>query len=279
MLNYRHAFHAGNFADLVKHALLLAALERLTRSAEPLRVVDTHAGAGMYDLAGEASRRSGEAQAGVARLMAEDDAPEPLRALAAAVTACNPGGELRRYPGSPWLATRALRPGDAYLGCELRADDAAALRARLAPWPHGVGVEVLEGDGYVEAARRLVPGAGRTLLLVDPPYERADDYARVADLVARRPGGPRQPALIWTPLKDLQTLDGFLLALEAGGSTSLVVAQARLRPLGDPLRMNGCVLAMVDMPDLMAEARQTCDWICAHLGEAGAGFRVERLVG
>ena len=122
-LNYRHAFHAGNFADLVKHALLLALLDRLTAFGEPLTVVDTHAGAGLYGLQDAAARRSGEAQAGVARLMADPAVPAVLARLVAAVRASNPAGELQSYPGSPWLAVRALRRGDAYVGCELRPDD------------------------------------------------------------------------------------------------------------------------------------------------------------
>ncbi len=277
-LNYRHAFHAGNFADLVKHALLLGVLDRLTREAEPLTVIDTHAGAGLYALQDAAAQRSGEAQAGVARLMADPDAPAILAPLVAAVRACNPAGELQSYPGSPWLAVRALRRGDTYLGCELRPDDHGRLVANLASSRSGPRVELLQADGYAVASRRLGQVRGRTLLLIDPPFERADDYARIAGLIAGRPDPGRQPALIWTPLKDLETFDVFLDALEHAGPSSLMAAQARLRPLDDPMRMNGCAIVLVDAPDLEADAWGVCTWAATHLGGPGGGARVERLV-
>ncbi len=278
LLNYSHAFHAGNFADLLKHSLLLAVVGRL-KAEGPLTVLETHAGAGCYDLGGDAARRSGEAQAGVARLMSTPVRPPTLEALAGSVRSCNPDGELRWYPGSPWLAAQALGPTDIYVGCELQADAYVALEAVLAPRKNGPCIELVQGDGYALAARRLSSTAGRTLLMIDPPFERADDYARTAELIAARPDPARQPALVWTPLKDLETFDAFLGALEGTGPASLVSAQARLRPLDDPMRMNGCAVVLVDAPDVTAEAQTVCDWLVAHLGAPGASGRVERLGG
>ncbi len=278
-LNYRHAFHAGNFADLVKHALLLAVLGRLTREAEPLTVIDTHAGAGLYALQDEAAQRSGEARAGVARLIADPLAPTILKPLVAAVRDCNPPGPLQVYPGSPWLAVGALRRDDSYVGCELRPDDHGALTVNLAPLRGGPRVELLQADGYDVATQWLAQGRGRTLLLIDPPFERADDYACVAELIAGRPDPVRQPALIWTPLKDLETFDAFLDVLERARPASLVAAQARLRPLDDPMRMNGCAVVLVDAPDVEAEARTVCAWAAAHLGSPGGCALVDRLAG
>ena len=276
-LNYRHAFHAGNFADIVKHSLLLAVLDRLTHAGGPLTVLDTHAGAGVYDLRNEAALRSGEAQDGVAALMAASKAPPALQALATAVNRCNSESEVRLYPGSPWLALQALRPVDRYVGYELRPDDHAALKRRLRPAPGSAKVELIQADGYEGAAHRLRSTTDRTLLLVDPPFERADDYARVAVLVAGRPQPERQPALIWTPLKDLETLDAFKDRLEAASPQSLVVAETRLRPLGDPMRMNGCAVFLVDAPDVTIQAQAVCDWVAERLGEPGGRGRVERL--
>ncbi len=263
----------------MKHALLLAVLDRMIGGAEPLTVIDTHAGAGLYSLQEDAARRSGEAQVGVARLIADPNAPAVLAPLVEAVRACNPAGELQSYPGSPWLAVRALRRGDAYLGCELRPDDHRDLVANLASLAGGPRVELLQADGYAVAARRLAQARGRALLLIDPPFERADDYARVAELIAGRPAPARQPALIWTPLKDLETFDAFLDALERAGPASLVAAQARLRPLDDPMRMNGCAVVLVDAPDVEPDARAVCGWVAARLGGPGGGARVERLAG
>lgn len=235
-------------------------------------MVDTHAGAGVYDLGAEAAQRSGEAAAGVLRLLAEPSPPAVFHPLIEAVRACNGGGDVRLYPGSPWLACRGLGPGDTYVGCELRPDDFDALRRALPAG--GPGLQLMREDGY-RAAAALAGGSGRDILLVDPPYERADDYAQTAELLASRPA--RQPVLIWTPLKDLETFDAFLSRLEATGPGALQVAQVRLRPLDDPMRMNGCAVVLADAPDLGAEAEAAGGWIAGRLGGPGASVRVERL--
>ena len=111
--------------------------------------------------------------------------------------------------------------------------------------------------------------------MIDPPYEQADDYAQVTTLLAARP--PRTPALVWTPLKDLETFDAFLGRLEAAGPATLQVVQVRLRPLQDPMRMNGCAVVLADAPDLSVEGAEAASWIAARLGEAGATSRVERF--
>ena len=252
-------------------------MARLTRQAAPLAVLDTHAGAGLYDLAGPEAQRSGEAQAGIARLMADREAPAPLQALASAVRACREtGGDL--YPGSPWLAAFALRRQDRYTGFELRADDHAAARLRAKVRADGPRIERVQADGYVEAKGRLAAERDRTLMLIDPPFERDDDYARTADLIAARPRPELQPVLVWTPLKDLETFDAFLTMLEAARPGSLVAAQVRLHPLDDPLRLNGCAMVLVDAPELTAEAETVCAWAAARLGGPMASAKVERLI-
>jgi 23S rRNA (adenine2030-N6)-methyltransferase len=267
-LNYRHAFHAGNFADLVKHAGLLALLARLQADAAPLSVIDTHAGRGLYDLAGAEARKSGEADAGIVRLMAADDAPGEFAGLTAAVKALNRGGAVRRYPGSPWLVAEALRRGGAYLGCELRADEHAALAAALKGRP---GVRTALADGYAVAPRE-VPAAGKALVLIDPPFERADDYGRIVEAVADvRARNPRAVVLVWLPIKDLETFDAFLRDLEDAQVGPLLVAEARMRPLSDPMKMNGCALVCVDAPaGLAGELEAICGWTVARPGEGGA---------
>jgi 23S rRNA (adenine2030-N6)-methyltransferase len=266
-LNYRHAFHAGNFADLVKHAALLQWLARLAADSGPLTVIDTHAGRGLYDLAGVEAKKSGEAQAGIVRLMAAADAPGEFAPLTAAVRTLNVGGPPRRYPGSPWLIAQVLRPGDSYLACELRPDEHAALRDLMKARR---GVRTLCADGY-EAAEARAPASGGVLLLIDPPFERADDYARIVQtLAAVRRRNPAAMALVWLPLKDLETFDGFLRDLEDVADASVLVAETRMRPLTDPLKMNGCALVLLGAPADMAPAlRSICRWTAATLGEAG----------
>ena len=271
-MNYRHSFHAGNFADVVKHALLLWLLQA-RRAGGPLTVIDTHAGAGLYDLSGDAAR-SKEAEAGIARLMAAVDLPPLIAALADRVRALNPAGGARFYPGSPRLIADGLRPGDAYVGFEMNPPVLELLRAALGDAPQA---RALGGDGYAQAleAAGAAPGA---LVLIDPPFERPDDYDRAADLAAaltRR--DPAAAVAVWTPLKDLETFDGFLRRLSIAGATGILVCEARLRPLTDPMKMNGCALVLLNPPPgAEAAAREVCGWVAANLGDAGARAEVWR---
>lgn len=269
-MNYRHSFHAGNFADLVKHALVLW-LVKARAAAGPLTVLDTHAGAGLYDLSGDAAR-SKEAEAGVARLMTGPDRPPLMQALADRVAALNPDGGARFYPGSPVLIADALGSGGTYVGYELNPPVRALLDQALAERPNA---EAREGDGYAlataEAARAKAP-----LILIDPPFEKPDDYIRSAETalaVIRR--DPAATIAVWTPLKDLETFDAFLRRLDEVGSKRVLVAEARLRPLTNPMKMNGCAMVVLNAPAGAEEAaRQICDWVADALGDAGARAEV-----
>jgi 23S rRNA (adenine2030-N6)-methyltransferase len=266
-LNYRHAFHAGNFADLVKHAALLQLLGRLQERPEPLAIIDTHAGRGLYDLAGEEARKSGEAEAGVARLLAAEDAPAEFGPLLGAVRALNGAGAARRYPGSPLLIAGTLRPGDSYLACELRPDEHGALKTLF---KDRSGVRTLCADGYA-AAVDATPRTGEVLLVIDPPFELPDDYARVVDtLVQARRRNRAARALVWLPLKDLETFDAFLRNLEDAVAAPLLVAETRMRPLTDPMKMNGCALVLMDPPAGLAPVLEAvCGWTADSLGDRG----------
>ncbi len=266
-LNYRHAFHAGNFADLVKHAALLQALRCLTSQPGPLLVIDTHAGRGLYDLTGAEAKTSGEAQAGIVRLMAASGAPAEFSPLTEAVRRLNGGAAPRRYPGSPWLIAEALRAGDSYLACELRPEEHAALREIL---KGRRGVRTACVDGYAAAVAET-PVRGRVLVLIDPPFEQADDYARIVETVAGvRRRNAQAEILVWLPLKDLETFDSVLRDLEDETEAPALVAETRMRPLTDPLKMNGCALVLIGAPESLADPlRNVCGWTAATLGEGG----------
>jgi 23S rRNA (adenine2030-N6)-methyltransferase len=272
-MNYRHSFHAGNFADLVKHALVLW-LMKARQATGPVMVLDTHAGAGLYDLTGDAAR-SREAEAGVARLMAAEARPPRIEALAAEVAAMNPEGGVRFYPGSPVLIARALRPEDHYVGFELREAVAGLLRDSLTGFAQARG-EI--GDGYdlVRAEARQAKGA---FVLIDPPFERPDDYIRAAETAgAIVKADPQAIVAIWTPLKDLETFDGFLRRLAAATSAATLVAEARLRPLTDPMKMNGCAMVVVNPPaGADVAASEICGWVAAVLGDPGGRGDVWRV--
>jgi 23S rRNA (adenine2030-N6)-methyltransferase len=275
-MNYRHAFHAGNFADLVKHAALLSVLACQKAGGRPVQVLDTHAGAGRYDLDEAMARRSGEGEAARV-LLADADAPAAFDPLKAAIRALNPEGGVRIYPGSPLLAIGALGGGDRWTGCELRPEDHEALEGALRGVRSKASVRALRADGYAEARR--FGGPGRRLLLVDPPFERADEYGQVAEVTAAFwAQAPEGCALIWLPLKDLETFDGFLRRLEALNAPETVVAECRLRPLDNPLMMNGCALVVVRPPEgLETVLAETAAWTAARIGGASGEARVWRL--
>lgn len=264
-MNYRHSFHAGNFADLVKHALVLWLVETL----RPTAVIDTHAGAGLYDLSGDAAR-SKEAEAGVTRLMTAEGRPPLLDALAARVAAFNPRGGVRYYPGSPLLIEEALDPNARYVGFELNPPVRELLSEALAGRDNA---EAREGDGYAAVVGAL--GAGPSLVLIDPPFERPDDYIRAAETaLAIRARDPRAVVAIWTPLKDMETFDGFIRRLEGKAGPTLV-AEARLRPLTNPMKMNGCAMVVFNPPSgTQAAASEICDWVVSTLGEPGGRAEV-----
>lgn len=279
VLNYRHHFHAGNFADLMKHALALQLVAAMQGRGRALSVFDSHAGAGRYDLRGEAASRSGEANQGVARLMADTSAPEPLQRLRAAVRAENRDGPLTSYPGSPVLIARALRPADRYLGCELRPDDQTALAAAMRPFANA---RATQADGYAALDGWLAQPAAQRLVLIDPPFERGDDYARAVAAVERTLSvDAAASVLVWTPLKDLETLDAFVGGVQALGPRDGLVIEARLQPLDNPLRMNGCAMTLVGPPSLVeavaGAAEAIAGWVARVCGGPGAEARIERL--
>ncbi len=257
---------------------MLALLQRLTAESGALDVIDTHAGAGLYDLEDAMARRSKEAEAGVMRLMADAHAPAVFHTLKQAVAAENPAGSVRLYPGSPLLIVNALRAGDRYCGYELRPDDQAALQALLRRRaPPSVQAEAVLEDGYRALAALGLEGR-RTLVLIDPPFERGDEYDQIVTGLER--GLARAPGAafaLWTPLKDLETFDALLRRVEALSPPSLQIAETRLRPLTDPMKMNGCAMVLIGAPDMEAEAAAICGWVAERCGETGAEARVYRL--
>ncbi len=275
-MNYRHAFHAGNFADLVKHGAVTLIIDRLVTLPEPLLVVDTHAGAGLYDLGGEMALKSGEAEAGVLRLMADNAAPDAFRPLKAAVLNANRDGVIRVYPGSPVLIADRLRRDDEYIGAELRPDDFDILgKAMASSRGHARAVN---NDGFSLLTLRA-GDARRLFVLIDPPFEQPDDYGRILEAlvpVLQRP----KPAtvLIWLPLKDLETFDGFLRGLEELEPPTALAVETRLLPLTDPMRLNGCALVILNPPPgLEAPLQAIADWVVKAAGGPGGVAKLWRL--
>jgi 23S rRNA (adenine2030-N6)-methyltransferase len=271
-MNYRHAFHAGNHADCLKHALLLLLLDALRRKATPFAVLDTHAGRGAYDLSAEEALRTGEAAQGALRLADVQEGP-----LLPFVAALRAQGFPARYPGSPALIRAALRQGDRLLCCELHPEDHAALRAHFA---RDGQVAVHRRDAW-EAIRALTPFAEkRGLVLIDPPFEQEEEFTRLVDAVAELHRRFRAGILAaWYPVKHRAPVRDFHDALRASGVRDILAAELWLREPTDPRRLNGSGLLVVNPPfGFEAAAQAVLAALLARLGgEDGAGVAVSRV--
>ncbi|MCW2396779.1 MULTISPECIES: 23S rRNA (adenine(2030)-N(6))-methyltransferase RlmJ [unclassified Sphingobium] len=199
-MNYRHSFHAGNSADVVKHSLLIALVRALQQKPGALTLIDTHAGCGLYDLGSEQAQRTGEAVHGVLRAFAD---PNPLLSdYRAAVQAVNVGAEPRLYPGSPQILAQLLRPQDLLILNEKHPEDAYSLRGVM----RGTSAAVHERDAYELWLAMVPPRTARGVVVVDPPYEQTDERARItATLAAAHRKWAHGVTVIWYPLKDRAT--------------------------------------------------------------------------
>src|SRR5690554_966123 len=206
-MNYRHSFHAGNHADVLKHAVLLRMLTLIQRKESPLCYLDSHAGTALYDLHGEDASRTGEYLDGIGRLWTRDDLPELLVDYRDAVARHNPGGELRLYPGSPQLVADVLREQDRMILSELHPDDALTLKNHFADEPR---IAVHQRDGYQLPKAFLPVAEKRALWLLDPPFEKSDDLQRCVDGVQQAIGRMHQTVIaLWYPIKDERLLRDF----------------------------------------------------------------------
>jgi 23S rRNA (adenine2030-N6)-methyltransferase len=277
-MNYRHAFHAGNFADVMKHALLVRLIAYLKRKETPFRIVDTHAGVGLYDLGADEAARTGEWTGGVGRLE-EPFAPgveailAPYRAVLADVRARHGA---TAYPGSPAIAREMLRPGDQAVAVELHPADHAALAARYA----GAHVmKVLHLDGWTALHSLVPPKERRGLVLVDPPFEEPGELERLpAEILRALRKWPTGIYAGWYPIKDARTVDRALRAFAASPRPALRLELLVDRP-DDPARLNGCGLVVVNPPWTLAdEAALLLPALAERLSRGGYGaFRCDRL--
>lgn len=277
-MNYRHAFHAGNFADVHKHVTLLALIEALRRKDTPFVVLETHAGAGIYDLLGGEARRTGEWSEGIGRLVGETKAPAVVRAYLEQVRTLNPDGKLRLYPGSPALAAATLRPQDRLVLCELEPSTHTALREAL---KGRKGIAIHARDGW-EALKALLPPreAKRGLVLIDPPFEAANELTRLADaLIAAHKRWPQGVLAAWYPLKDRPPLDRFLRKLRAASLPDLWVSEWCIHPPTSGIQLNGSGMVIINMPWKLEDTlREASAWLHDHLAHTSdAPWRVERL--
>jgi 23S rRNA (adenine2030-N6)-methyltransferase len=271
-VNYRHAFHAGNHADVLKHVVLIYCLAHLQRKDTPLAVLDTHAGVGLYDLASEEAARSPEWRDGIGKLWNWGDAPAPVRAYLDAVASFNPDGALRFYPGSPALIAKALRKHDRLAACELHPEDAETLKRRFFRTPN---IQVHMRDGW-EAMSALLPFPERRgLVLIDPAYEASDETERsIAALKTALKRFGHGVYLWWRPLKEMRALDRAEAELDA----------PHLRVdfwIDDPMRntkLVGSSMYVVNPPfGLDAALRDALPALAERLNLGSSGFELTGL--
>jgi 23S rRNA (adenine2030-N6)-methyltransferase len=275
-VNYRHAYHAGNFADVVKHAALALMLEHLAAKDKPFAVLDTHAGIGRYDLAAIEAEKTGEYRDGILKVL--DRPHAALARYLGVVAALNPGLAMPRiYPGSPELIARLTRPQDRVQLVELHPEDAAALAESYA----GDGrIAVYGEDGYAALKALLPPQPRRGLVLIDPPFEVTDEFARLARGLRH---AHRRFAtgiyLLWYPIKARAPVAAFHGEIAQGDMRRVMIAELLLRPDDDPERLNGCGLVIVNPPWRFAETlADLLKWLRGRLAPQGGRMRVEMLV-
>ena len=284
-MNYQHAFHAGNFADVHKHIVLTRVLEYLRQKPAPFRVVDTHAGAGRYDLLGPQAARSGEWRDGIGRLFAAPRsgaaAPDSAQALVAPfrdiVAALNPGGTLRLYPGSPLIVKALLRRQDRLIACELEPSAAASLQAIL----HGdARVKALAIDGWMALFANIPPKERRCLIVIDPPYEEGVEFARLCDTLAQ---AHRKWAsglyLLWYPIKAREAPDALARRLRRLSVPKILRCELSIAPPRAESALAGSGLIIVNPPfPLERELRVILPVLRRLLAPMGA-YRLDWLSG
>lgn len=267
-MNYRHAFHAGNFADVCKHALLAAIVDYLKGKDKAFRVLDTHAGRGRYDLAGEEASRSGEHREGIARLLASPAAASPLLAsYVQAVAAEGPSA----YPGSPAILRRLLRPQDRLSAYELHPVDAEALKALFAG---DAQVKAIELDGWLALGAHLPPKEKRGLVLIDPPFERPDEIDRIlAGVVGAHRRWPSGIYAVWYPIKRRSGRDRLHDGLKRSGIARVIAAEFFREPFTEEATLVGSGLMVINPPFTFASQAGAIMAILEQvLGKAGRGF-------
>ncbi|WP_336057276.1 23S rRNA (adenine(2030)-N(6))-methyltransferase RlmJ [Nitratireductor sp. CH_MIT9313-5] len=278
-MNYRHAFHAGNFADVVKHAILTRIIAYLQRKDKAFRVVDTHAGLGIYDLSSDEAQRTGEWQGGIGRIRNSDIRKKTnlLNPLLEAVEALNQGDEISHYPGSPFVTRHLLRKQDRLTAIELHEADAEVL-AQNFEGDHQV--RVIHLDGWLALGAHLPPKEKRGLVLVDPPFEKEGEFERmVAGLEKAHKRWPGGIYAFWYPIKNREAVAQFHQDLRDSGIGDIIDVQLSVRDESSEPRFDGTGMVVVNPPYLLeSELNELLPLLHDALSEGSkGGYSVTRL--
>jgi 23S rRNA (adenine2030-N6)-methyltransferase len=292
-MNYQHAFHAGNFADVHKHAVLARILVHLRDKPAPFRVIDSHAGAGRYDLFGAQARRGGEWQSGIGAVWqtltvhrgegepSPEESSERIRALLTpyldAVAVCNSGGALRAYPGSPLIAQGLLRPDDRLIACETEPRTAAALKAALG---RDRRAKVLAIDGWTALGAYVPPKERRGVVLVDPPFEDAADFDRLAGAVAAaHRKWPTGIYMLWYPITTRAAPDALARRLSKLAVPRLLRSELLIKPAQPDAGLTGSGLIVINPPFRLDAELRTLLAVLAQMLSPDARHHLDWLAG
>jgi len=282
-MNYQHAFHAGNFADVHKHIVLTLIVEHLRAKPAAFRVIDSHAGAGRYDLGGAEAARSGEWRDGIARLIAakadlgEGRAGALVKIYCDAVAALNKSGTLRLYPGSPLLAAARLRPQDRLIACEVEPRAAAVLAAVLRPFR---GAKVLTIDGWTAIRANVPPKERRGLVLIDPPFEERDDFNKLSGALedAHRKW-PTGIYMLWYPITERAAPDALARRLRRLRVPKILRSEIARAAPGADAGLTGSGLVIVNPPYTLERDLKVLQPVLIRVLAAGGGERLDWLSG
>lgn len=282
-MNYRHAYHAGNFADVLKHAVLALVIEHLKRKDAPFRVIDTHAGAGRYQLGSVEAGKTGEWRHGIGRLLGRQARPLPpdvasqLEPYVEAVRSENANGGLDVYPGSPMLALRLMRATDTLIANELHPEERTLLRIAIGADRRA---KVMALDGWVALKSLLPPKERRGVVLIDPPFEVSDEFDRIIAGLAQ---GLQRFAtgiyVVWYPIKDPEPVARFHAGLSDLGLPKLMRIELMIQRASEPERLNGCGLIVANPPyTLEGDLTAMLPDLSRRLAVGtGAGYRLDWL--
>lgn len=281
-MNYRHAYHAGNIGDVLKHIVLARLIVYFQRKDKPFRILDTHAGIGLYDLTAVETQKTGEWQQGIAKVL-EADMPALVAELLApwlgVVRDLNPGDRLERYPGSPQVARQLLRKTDRLTLTELHPQDFQTLSGRFAG-DHQV--KTIHLDGWLAMGSFLPPKEKRGFVLIDPAFEVTDEFTRMTDAVLKAwkkwSGGTYA---LWYPLKDARAIRRMHEDFAEAGVKDVLALSLSVGKSGPDTRMLGSAITLINPPYTLAdEMRQVLPWLAETLHQGpGGGWDVTQLIG
>lgn len=278
MLSYRHGYHAGNFADILKHTVLIHMLEYMTQKDKPLRIIDTHAGAGVYKLSGPQAQKNREFDTGIGPLWTSSEKPAALAHLLELVHTLNERGPLQIYPGSPLIAQTLMRPIDRLFLHELHPSDYQFLRDAMRSDKR---VKVLDEDGFASLQALLPPLERRALVLIDPSYEIKSDYHQlVKQVINAHKRFAVGSFAIWYPVVNRARIDEMELALKKSGIKNIQLMEFGIAPDSLEHGMTSSGMIVINPPwTLWGAMEETLPWLVDNLSEPGQGFyRLEQLV-